>query len=108
MVKPQSCSPNDAERDSGRTTRQMQGAPRDAVYVWCNSATWYARRLAHGLNRGDLLVVPLSRIERPDYWRGLHRPVVIDHAAYDMMTLSQLRSYDYLAKHLRAAGVVIS
>lgn len=73
-------------RGDGKTTRQIQDAPRDAIFVWCNANLAYPRRLALLLGRTDL------RIETPIFfsterWRGLSKDVVLDHA-FDPSTLS--------------------
>lgn len=62
------------ERRAGRTTRQMEAAPEGAVYVWCEDALTYPRRLAEHLGRTDLVIVSPSdrRI------RGANH-VVFDH-----------------------------
>ena len=86
-------------RCDGTTTKQMTEAPRDAIFVWCNGHLDYPRRLAQHLGRKDL------RIEGPTFfenrWRGLRRPVVVDHAAARMMTRQQREGWnecmDYLS-----------
>jgi hypothetical protein len=67
------------ERQTGRTTRQMQHAPIDAVFVWCNSDLYYPKKLAQALGRNDLQIKPRSFI-RSKAWMGLCRAVVVDHA----------------------------
>jgi hypothetical protein len=58
-------------RQSGKTTRAMLDAPRDAVFVWCNHHLDYPKRLAHHLGREDLKIVsPEWIIDRQ--WMGLH------------------------------------
>jgi hypothetical protein len=65
---------------SGRTTRQMQAAPKNAIYIWYNSQLDYPKRVAATVGRADLQIV------RPGWlsaqrWRG-HKltGVVVDHA----------------------------
>lgn len=54
-----------SDKQIGRTTQQMMGAPPPvgAVYVWCNSELHYPKMLAHGLQRDDLVVRPMSWLE---------------------------------------------
>lgn len=67
-------------RGTGATTKLMEAAPKNAIFVWCNGHTDYAVRLARKIGREDL------RIESPTWleerWRGLELAgVVVDHAA---------------------------
>jgi len=76
---------------SGRSTRQIQEAPRSAYYVVPNAQTRsYYRDLADRYGRSDL------RIETPDFfdarWRETIIPVVVDHAV--MLTYNQRMNYD--------------
>lgn len=65
-------------RGTGRTTRQIQQAADGAVFVWCNHALFYPRKLAAALGRYDLRIVGPIWLDSPG-----HRPpaVVIDHAS---------------------------
>jgi len=65
-------------RDKGETTRQMQAAPENALYIWCAGNTYYPRHLARHLGREDLKIVPKWW---PDHSRYTRRVVVVDHAA---------------------------
>lgn len=84
------------ERQSGRTTRQMQAAPQGATFVWCNNRYWYPRDLARRLGRGDLHVVPLDWLAYP---RNLRRggAVVLDHAAWDSLKPSHWEAIHHLS-----------
>lgn len=67
-------------RGEGKTTRQMEAAPKGAIFIWCNGLTEYPRLLARNIGREDL------RIESPTFleerWKGLELSgVVVDHAA---------------------------
>lgn len=68
------------QRQSGRTSRQLERAPRYAVFVWSVLASRdYAVKLASSIGRDDIMIVG------PDWlisgrWRGDMRPVVLDHA----------------------------
>ena len=72
----------DSVRGTGRTTQQMLKAPNGAYYIWCNSITTYPRSLALRLNRWDLRILPLSVLDRMEFFCGLRNvSIVIDHAA---------------------------
>lgn len=75
-------------RQMGRTTRQMQHAPIEAVFVWENSNLYYPKKLAQALGRHDLQIKPRSFI-RSQAWMGLRRAVVIDHAINDLISLTR-------------------
>lgn len=69
-------------RGDGATTRQMQGAAKNALFVWVNSHFSYPRELAEKLGRDDLRIVSPSFFDN-DRWRGqVFTEIVIDHAAY--------------------------
>lgn len=66
---------------SGRTRKQMEKAPHNAVFVWPNGALRYPTDLAHSIGRSDLWIIS------PDRLRDRHRfygrelgGVVLDHA----------------------------
>lgn len=80
-----------AERQSGRTTQQILDAPRDSVYVWCNSQINYPLRLAEYLDRSDIHVVPLSWLRNGNLYDG---PLVIDHACN--MNEEQYAAFDHI------------
>lgn len=68
-----------ARRD-GATTRQMEAAPKGAVFIWCNGKTDYAVLLARKLGREDLQIVSPTWLE--ERWLGVELTgVVVDHAA---------------------------
>lgn len=68
------------KRRSGETTRQMQGSPNCAVFVWCNARLDYPSALARHIGREDLQIKAPSWFE--NRWRGLELTgVVVDHAA---------------------------
>lgn len=70
-----------SDRGTGLTTKQMQDAPRDAVFVWCNSHVSYPRALAKALDRADLVVRPLSWLELRNVMGRTFPGLVVDHAA---------------------------
>lgn len=68
------------ERGDGATSRQMQDAPRDAVFVWCRGELSYPKQLARRLGREDLKIVGPSWLE--EGWRGQRLSgLIVDHAA---------------------------
>ena len=69
------------DRQTGRTTKQMLGAPAGSVFVWVNHHLAYPEMLARGLGRDDLVIKPPSWLtQRNTRGRELHG-LVIDHAA---------------------------
>jgi|GEM_PF-5536226 len=69
-------------QQTGRTTEQMQKAPRDAVFVWCNGRVHYPRELARALGRHDLQIMPSSYLRSPGNVLSCKRRVVVDHAFF--------------------------
>jgi hypothetical protein len=72
------------ERQTGRTTEDMKGAPHGAIYVWHNRKLRYPRLLANKLNRLDLKIMCPCEADRK--CRGTILPVVLDHAAVDVVS----------------------
>lgn len=67
-------------RGNGETTRQMEEAPKGAVFIWCNGQTDYAVLLARKIDREDLQIVSPMWLEKR--WLGVELTgVVVDHAA---------------------------
>lgn len=65
---------------SGLTTSQMLAAPQNAIYVWCNAYTHYARALASHLGRLDLQI-RAPEFLRVEGWNGkASQRIVCDHA----------------------------
>lgn len=87
----------DAERGTGRTTRQMQAAAKNAIYVWpVDRTTNYAVMLAKFIGRSDLEIVsPLHFSDRrSECLRGrIISEIVIDHGTE--LTAEQQRNYDW-------------
>ena len=68
-------------RGTGETTRQMQAAPRNAVFIWCAGHTGYPQMLARKIGREDLKIVTPDWLTS-DKWRGLELTgLIVDHAA---------------------------
>lgn len=69
------------DRQTGRTTRQMQDAPQRAIFVWCNHHFAYPRDLSRKIGRPDLELVSPDWLTH-DRWRGRTLTgIVVDHAA---------------------------
>lgn len=85
----------DPPRGTGLTSRQMQEAPKGAIFIWCNAEVRYAERLARYLGRDDLIIVSPGRFE--DVARGRRIPVVMDHATrYDAKLFDAIRRHEAL------------
>ncbi len=86
-------------RGDGSTTRQMQAAPKDALFVWVNGHLDYPKMLAKELGREDLKIVAPSFLDY-DQWRGIrYSGVVVDHAAH--LNDKQIDSLYQIEAHLR-------
>jgi hypothetical protein len=70
----------DGKRGSGRTTQQMQRAPKGAIYIWCNSHLDYPKRLASQLGRQDLVLVRPDWLSDRRYMGQRLSGIIIDHA----------------------------
>jgi hypothetical protein len=77
-------------KPTGKTTTQLLDAPHQALFVWCNTRTDYAKALAHHLGRDDLQVVSPGALSRIDFVNGRKfTGVVIDHAT--VLSIEQIR-----------------
>lgn len=84
----------DNERQTGRTTRQIQNAPMEAFYVVPHiEAVKYTEALCHKHNRPDLKIIPISIIQRHGYefLKGRRDiSIIIDHEIFNRMTATQI------------------
>ena len=92
-------------RGTGRTTRLMMAAPRDAVFV-CDSngfARYQAPDLAAKVGRTDLKFIgPFLVIEA---WRGTNREIVVDHdTKLDPRTLAEIDLHNALVRSRNASA----
>ena len=71
----------EGQRDSGRTTRQMREAPRNAVYVWHHEILAYPRGIEREINRNDLTIVGPSWLDGHALQGRINYGIVVDHAA---------------------------
>lgn len=93
---------SDLDRQTGRTTRQIEQAPKDAVYV-CPSvrSISYHRRLAADLGRQDLVIVSAYWFTDQN-WRGRRGSVILDHATLSAMNDRQMYEYRCCMNYLSA------
>jgi hypothetical protein len=91
-----------SDRQTGRTTQQMNDAPLGAVFVWCNSHLSYPQAMAKTLERDDLVVRPLSWLERRNVMGRTFPGVVVDHAAHCDAEAHEALHY------LRTRGVLVA
>ncbi len=81
---------DDADRGTGRTTRQLASAPPNAFFVWIDMGLYYPIMIAKKINRMDLTIVGPSFFNY-GYWRGTTKPIILDHAfewsAFDRATI---------------------
>lgn len=87
-------SPTGPYRGMGVTTSQMRRAPRGAVYLWPEQATFgYARHLAHHLGRDDLQIMHMRALDGGgNKLRGLRMTgLVVDHACWNPARMDRHR-----------------
>ncbi len=82
-------------RGTGATTKQLQGAGRGAVFVWCNDHLWYPKELAAHLGRSDVRIVGPGWVVR-EGWRGLSCDVVVDHAFWQIASRRERQAAEYM------------
>ena len=83
-------------RGTGRTTRQMENAPNEAIFIWCNQHLDYPKRLARELGREDLQIYSPGVLSDAHRFAGMEiSGVVIDHAM-PPPTDSQMQGIDWL------------
>jgi hypothetical protein len=78
---------DDDQRGTGRTTRQMQGAAKGALFLSCHEGERmnYDVRLARALGREDLVIKPFRLLDQYQAMLGRTYPeVVVDHACYEV------------------------
>lgn len=75
-------------RGDGKTHRQIESAPQGAVFLWCNEVLSHPKDLARRLGRTDLHIVGPNWLTR-GLWRGVTRPLIIDHA-YTPFTVTEI------------------
>lgn len=79
-------------RRTGRTTRAIERAPKNAIYIWpVHGTLCYARDIARRLGRGDLQVVGLSWLDKHSYLGVRDLVVVVDHAVDYFLSREQVR-----------------
>ncbi len=74
----------DRLRGTGRTTRQIQNAPRNAFYIsYSQTEADLYKRIAYHAERYDLTFLALTDLMR---MRGARRPIVVDHHVWEVAT----------------------
>ncbi|MCG8431788.1 MAG: hypothetical protein MJA29_11525 [Candidatus Omnitrophica bacterium] len=69
-------------RGSGRTSKQMQGALKGAIYVWVDNNIRIAKKLAEAVDRDDLKIISPHKLTCFGYFASRHIPeIIVDHAA---------------------------
>jgi hypothetical protein len=91
-----------SDRGTGTTTRQIEAAPPNAIFVWCNRRLEYPRSLAGSIGRNDLRIVSLAEAEYGECLRGVGRFVVVDHEAEHRLSPRALALIQHLNKPLSA------
>lgn len=86
-------------RGTGRTTKQMLDAPQGAVFVWCNSDTYYPKALARKLGRIDLRVQPLSWLTHKNVVGRRFTGFVLDHAIPKRLDKDAVDAMQYVLTH---------
>lgn len=81
------------DRGTGITTRQMESAPKNAVYVWCNGVLFYPKELAKKIGRTDLEIVSPGRFDGYSFHGRMLSGLVLDHAA--KLTDRQWENFKY-------------
>lgn len=93
------------QRQSGRTTEQLLSAPQGAIYVWPHHhSLFYPKALAVHVGRADLVFCPAAWLEHADNFVGRRSPVVIDHAAWELIGSAALQGVRYLRDVGRLSG----
>jgi len=76
-------------RQTGRTTRQLQEAPKGSIFIWINWSIWYPRAIARELGREDIEMVGREWI-KSDRWRGrTFSGVIVDHYLAEQLTIEE-------------------
>lgn len=88
-------------RGNGKTTKQMLNTKPHGLFIWCNDALHYPKRLAIQLGRKDIRVVGPNFV-MGEGWRGICYPeVVLDHAFVGAgFTAARLAEFRRCYQHL--------
>lgn len=95
----------DSDRQTGRTTRQMETAPIGSLFIWVNARLDYPKLLAARLGRTDLQIISPGKLEQGAIaLRGQRfSSILIDHAA--LLTDDQWDGWESLQPYImRGAG----
>ncbi len=89
----------DPNRGTGRSTRQIQSADPNTLFVVTPASRNYHVHLARDLGRNDITVTTLDVVE--NYVRATQRPIMIDHSVgcYHPLTEAQRRVVELISHH---------
>jgi hypothetical protein len=75
------------DRRTGRSTRQIEGAPQNAIYIVPVSSTiGYYRDIAARVGRTDIRFASPTILSDRRYHGANPASIVVDHATWDMLT----------------------
>jgi hypothetical protein len=89
-------------RGTGVTHSQLENCPKGSIFIWCTNDTWYPKRLAAKIDRGDIRVERASILDGNDWQKylGMELPAVItDHAL--QMNSERFRNLKNLESRIR-------
>lgn len=90
--------PVDPNRGTGRTTRQMQAAPPDSVYIWNSAYCKAAHDIALKAGREDLTILPYTWLDQAGRAREVNKYITVDHAVR-LTALQQAAVDDVNSRH---------
>lgn len=64
----------------GTTTKQMEIAPKNAIFIWDNNHLIYPKHLARKLKRNDLTIVSKSWITEHNLKGKIFSGIILDHS----------------------------
>ena len=65
----------------GTTTKQMESAPKNAIFIWNDNNLVYAKHLARELKRNDLTIVSKNWITKQNLRGKIFSGIILDHSA---------------------------
>ena len=64
----------------GTTTKQMEFAPKNAIFIWDNNCLFYPKQLALKLKRNDLSIVSKSWMTKHNLEGKIFSGIILDHS----------------------------
>lgn len=95
--------PVDPNRGTGRTTRQMVGAPLNSVYIWNSAYCKAAHDIALRAGREDLTILPYTWLDQAGRAREVNKYITVDHAVR-LTALQQAAVDDVNSRHRTMAA----